>query len=93
MSGRVCVSLCMYVCLCVPGEEGWQNWVSGTGAGVIVTWELFHRFWELNPGPLKGQPVFLIAEPSSLAPPLKQKAAGTLNLGPMLIPRVGLIFS
>ena len=40
-------------------------------SGVIGSWELTRRFWELNPGPLEGeQSVLLTTEPSLQPSPL-----------------------
>ena len=45
---------CVSVCLCVRFP----------GTGITENCELPCRSWELNPGPLKKQPVLLTTEPS-----------------------------
>jgi hypothetical protein len=50
------------MCVLMPTEVTRRHWIPGTG--VTDGWELPYGCWELNPGPLEEQQVFLIAEPS-----------------------------
>ena len=67
----VCTRLCVYTCACmymmyvfVVTRRGHQI----TSTGVTESCEPPCGCWELNPGPLEVQPMFLITEPS-LHPP------------------------
>ena len=54
-----------YLCTtCMPGAMEDRKGRQISAVGVTDVWELPCGCWELNPGPLKEQPVLLTAEPS-----------------------------
>ena len=76
----------LHICPC----EG----VGSTGTGVTDSCELLCGCWELNPAPLKEQPVLLTAEPS-LQPPkgsFKLPTLTQLKLPPLKDRLVSLLF-
>ena len=54
--------------------------VRSPGTGVIDSCELSYGCWELNPGPLEEQPVFLTSEPSLQPPGRGSLARGSKSL-------------